>query len=151
MSFETPNSPGLGSSGTADGEPHHRRSTSGSSGGPDGDPSGSEADWAANLAQRIQSLFDGLRLRTTDRLVGLAKGVVFGLASLILAAAAGLLALIGLLRAMDLILPSGVWLAYVVLGSLFVAAGSVLWSKRGPINSSAGGSQSGGQLGGPAR
>ena len=39
-------------------------------------------------------------------------------------------AIIGLVRVLDVVLPGQVWVVYVILGGIFTAAGLVLWSRR---------------------
>jgi len=43
---------------------------------------------------------------------------------------AGILALIAVIRILDVVLPREVWLPYVLLGAIFLAAGLFLWSKK---------------------
>jgi len=42
---------------------------------------------------------------------------------------AGILALIGVIRLLDILLPSGVWLPYMLLGAIFLTAGLLLGRK----------------------
>ena len=87
-------------------------------------------DWTTDLLDRLDHYIDVVRSNTTDRLVGIARLVVFGVIAVIVGSMAGVLALIALVRVLDVILPREVWLPYLVLGAIFLVAGLFLWSKR---------------------
>ncbi len=87
-------------------------------------------DWTTDLLDRLDHYIDVVRSNTTDRLVRIARLVVFGVIAVIVGSMAGVLALIALVRLLDVILPPDVWLPYVVLGAIFLVAGLFLWSKR---------------------
>ena len=87
-------------------------------------------DWTTDLLDRLDHYIDVVRSNTTDRLVRIARLVVFGVIALIAGTMAGLLALIALIRVLDVLLPQEVWLPYVILGAIFLIAGLFLWSKR---------------------
>ena len=89
-----------------------------------------ERDWTTDLLDRLDHYIDLVRSNTTDRLVRVARLVVFGLIGAIVGAMAAVLALIALVRILDVILPREVWLPYVVLGAIFLVAGLFFWSKR---------------------
>ena len=87
-------------------------------------------DWTTDLLDRLDHYIDLVRSNTTDRLVRIARLLVFGLIAAIVGSMAAVLALIALIRVLDVILPREVWLPYVVLGAIFLAAGMFLWAKR---------------------
>ena len=87
-------------------------------------------DWTSDVLDRLDHYIEVVRTNTTDRLVRVARLVVFGLIAAIIGSMAGVLALIALVRVLDVILPREVWLPYVVLGAIFLGAGLFLWSKR---------------------
>jgi hypothetical protein len=89
-----------------------------------------DQDWAADTADRIDQLVEAVRSRTTDRLVGVARLVVYGVLGAVMAVMAATLLVIAAIRFLDAYLPRGVWLPYVLLGAILVAAGLFLWSKR---------------------
>ncbi len=92
-------------------------------------------DWTTDLLDRLDHYIDLVRSNTTDRLVRIARLVVFGVIAAILGSVAGVVALIALVRLLDAYLPQEVWLPYVILGAIFLAAGLFLWSKRtGPVD-----------------
>ena len=98
------------------------------------------ADWTTDLLDRLDHYIDVVRSNTTDRLVKVARLLVFGLIAVILGTMAGIIALIATIRVLDVILPREVWLPYVVLGAIFLGAGLFLWSKRtAPAGASAAG------------
>ena len=86
-------------------------------------------DWAAQTTDTIERVVGQVRDRTTGPLLSVARALVYGT----LAATAGIAALvlvaIIVVRVLDL-LPGGVWVAHLITGALFSAAGLLLWSKR---------------------
>jgi hypothetical protein len=87
------------------------------------------ADWTVDLVDRLEHLIDLVRSNTTDRLVKVARLLVFGLFAGIVGAMAGVLAVILLIRVLDIVLPSGVWLPYMLLGAIFLGLGLFSWRK----------------------
>src|SRR5215210_6819009 len=87
-------------------------------------------DWTTDLLDRLDHYIELVRSNTTDRLVKVARLLVFGLIAAILGAMAGVVALIALIRILDIVLPREVWLPYVVLGAIFLGLGMFLWSKK---------------------
>ena len=88
------------------------------------------SDWAADVAGRVEALVGSVRERTSDRLVSFARILVFGLVAAVMAIMALIIAVIAGIRILDVILPGEVWLPYLVLGAIFLAAGAFFWSKR---------------------
>lgn len=99
-----------------------------------GDPAGSEApegrDWTSDLTDRLDELIGKVRTQTTDRLLRLARIIVFGFVAVVVGLMAAILAVVALVRLADVLIPQEVWLAYLVLGGLFSGVGAFLWSKR---------------------
>jgi vacuolar-type H+-ATPase subunit I/STV1 len=87
-------------------------------------------DWTTDVLDRLDHNIDVVRRNTTDRLVKIARLVVFGVIAVILGSMAGIVALIALIRILDVVLPREVWLPYVILGAIFMGAGLFLWSKK---------------------
>jgi vacuolar-type H+-ATPase subunit I/STV1 len=87
-------------------------------------------DWTTDLLDRLDHYIDVVRSNTTDRLVKVARLLVFGLIAAILGLMAGVVALIALIRILDVVLPREVWLPYLLLGAIFLALGLFLWSKK---------------------
>src|SRR5215210_6379758 len=88
------------------------------------------ADWTKDLLDRLDHYIDVVRSNTTDRLVKAARLLVFGLITAILGTMAGIIALIALIRVLDIVLPREVWLPYIVLGAIFLIVGLFAWSKK---------------------
>ena len=89
-----------------------------------------DADWTKDLLDRLDHYIDVVRSNTTDRLVKVARVLVYGVIALILGSMAGIIALITLIRVLDIALPREVWLPYVVLGAIFLVTGLFLWSRK---------------------
>jgi len=89
-----------------------------------------DADWTKDLLDRLDHYIDVVRSNTTDRLVKVVRVLVFGVISLILGSMAAIIALITLIRVLDIVLPREVWLPYMVLGAIFLAGGLFAWSKK---------------------
>ncbi len=88
------------------------------------------ADWSKDLLDRLDHYIDVVRTNTTDRLVKVARVLVFGVIALILGTMAGIVALIGVVHLLDNVLPREVWLPYVIIGAIFLVVGLFLWSKK---------------------
>lgn len=88
------------------------------------------ADWTVQVLDRLDHFIDLVRSNTTDRLVKVARILVFGLIAAIVGSMAAVLGLILAVRVLDILLPRGVWLPYVILGAIFLGLGLFLWSKR---------------------
>lgn len=87
-------------------------------------------DWHLKATEQIVDKVDVVRQKTSGPAIGVARMVVYGILAAILGVMAVILFVIGLIRFMNAYLPWGVWLPYVILGSLFTIGGLVLWSKR---------------------
>jgi len=88
------------------------------------------ADWTVDLLDRLDHVIEVVRSNTTDRLVRIARFLVFGLIAAIVGLMAGILLIIAAIRLLDVLLPRGVWLPDVLLGAIFLGAGLFLWSKK---------------------
>ncbi len=97
------------------------------------------SDWTTDLLDRLDHYIEVVRSNTTDRLVKVARLLVYGLIAAIAGAMAGVVALIALIRILDVVLPREVWLPYVLLGAIFLGAGLFLWSKKtAPVRATTG-------------
>ena len=88
------------------------------------------SDWTTDLLDRLDHYIEVVRSNTTDRLVKIARLLVYGLIAAILGTMAGIVALIAVIRILDVVLPREVWLPYVLLGAIFLGLGLFLWSKK---------------------
>ena len=89
-------------------------------------------DWAAETADRLDQLIGTVKAQTTDRVVSIARLLVYGLLAAIMGLMAAVLGVVMLVRFLDEMIPQEVWLTYFVLGALFTVAGLFCWSKRKP-------------------
>ena len=100
-------------------------------------PEGGE-DWAAATADAIERAVQSVRAKTADPLERVVRLVVYGLlAGIVGIATAVLLAVAafrGLVELLDLVWQPEVWLAYVILGGIFVIVGLLVWTRRSPKN-----------------
>ncbi len=88
------------------------------------------SDWTTDLLDRLDHYIEVVRSNTTDRLVKVARLLVYGVIAAIAGAMAGVVGLIALIRILDVVLPREVWLPYVLLGAIFLGLGMFLWSKK---------------------
>ena len=102
---------------------------------PDQAHSTTSSDWTVQAADAIEHAVESVRSKTTDPLVGVARWVVYGTLAAIMGLVASVVAVIGLVRVLDIVLPGEVWVVDVVLGGIFTLVGLVLWSRRRPRRS----------------
>jgi hypothetical protein len=76
------------------------------------------------------NVVETVRDRTTGPLIVVARALVFGVFIGTIGSAVVVLAIIGTIRLLDRILPSSVWLPYLVLGLIFVAVGAIIFRRR---------------------
>ena len=91
---------------------------------------GLEGDWPARAADAIVNVVGLVRDNTTGRITTIARGLVFGLFAAVIGTAVVVMLIIASIRLLDEALPSGVWLAYLVLGVVVVIAGALVFRKR---------------------
>ncbi|HEX2043160.1 MAG TPA: hypothetical protein VHF24_11045 [Acidimicrobiales bacterium] len=89
-------------------------------------------DWAVGALDRLDGLIAKVRSATTERLVKIARIVVYGLLAAIMGLTALVLGVIAAVRALDRLIPGPVWSAYLPLGAIFTIAGAFLWSRKTP-------------------
>ena len=87
-------------------------------------------EWAVGALDKLDEVIAKVRSTTTERLVKVARLVVYGLLAAIMGVTALVLAVIAAVRALDELIPGAVWSAYLPLGAIFTAAGAFLWSKK---------------------
>ena len=116
-------------------------SVAGSSGapgptGPTGVPSlpGISGDWPAQAADKIVQVVEQVRDRTTGPAITAMRGIVYGVLAGILGLICLVLFIICLVRLLDtyVVGENNTWLAHLIVGVLFTAAGIVLWMQRRP-------------------
>lgn len=101
-------------------------------------PSLSGGDWPAQAADAIVTTVEKVRDRTTVPIMKLARATVFGVFITTFVIVLCTLLIIGLVRLLDEILPSGVWLPYLILGVVVTGLGWLLFRKRNASSASTG-------------
>jgi hypothetical protein len=96
------------------------------------------SDWPVQTTDKIVSVVDTVRSNTSDRLVSVARWVVYGLLAAFMGLTALVLLAIGLVRVAVVYLDNinhidparAVWIAEGGFGAIFTLVGMFLWSKR---------------------
>jgi len=96
-------------------------------------------DWHLKATEQIVGKVDMVREKTAGPAINVARMSVFGIMAAVLGVVAGLILVIGLVRAMTnalqaWVLDDAVWLTYLILGTIFLLAGFFLWAKRPKID-----------------
>lgn len=95
-------------------------------------------DWPAQFADSIENIVGTVRDKTTGPLLTIARGIVYGTFAAVLGLTALIVAVIALVRFVNVYLPDAVvgeqhvWATYLLLGLIFTIAGAVLWGRRRP-------------------
>src|SRR5688500_851271 len=92
-------------------------------------------DWTVQAADTIDRVVGSIRDKTAVPLTTVARALVYGLLAAVIGTAALVLFITGVIRVLDTVLPRGVWLPDLILGTLFTLVGFVLWRKRKPPQS----------------
>ncbi len=92
--------------------------------------SNAEPDWATQLVDTFEQAVGSVRSKTSEPATKLVKYAVFFVMALGLAVLLFCFLIIGLVRLTDSYLPKGVWLAYFLIGSVFMLGGALLWRRR---------------------
>lgn len=95
-----------------------------------------DPDWATRIVDYIDRVVSTVRRYTTQPLVTLARGIVFGLLGAFGLVAAVVLLLIGLVRGLQALIDlavdrdAAVWISYFVVAAVFAGIGAALMSRR---------------------
>lgn len=89
-----------------------------------------DADWPRQATEQVVKVVDQVRDKTTGPVLDASRWLVYGLVALMAGSIFAVVSLIGIIRLLDVVLPRGVWLVYLVLGAVFTVAGTICWSKR---------------------
>ena len=107
--------------------------------GPNDTPAGSAAsapdtgpDWTDQVTDLIVDSVDKVRARTTGPILDYSRISVHALVALLLLGPVGVLFLIGAIRLLTWAVGEA-WIAYTILGTIFVLVGVVLWSRRSKL------------------
>lgn len=94
-------------------------------------------DWSARATSTIVGYVDTIRNATTGKALLASRLAPYGVAAALVAMVVLILLLILVFRFLvivtgywDYVGTGGVWLAYLILGLVFMTAGGVLWKKR---------------------
>ncbi len=89
-------------------------------------------DWPAQAADMVVSTVDAVSARTTGTILSIARVTVFGLLAVVLGIVAVVMTIVLLVRFLDAILPSSVWLPYLILGLASLIGGLLVFRRRHP-------------------
>ena len=93
----------------------------------------SEAEWPTKVADTIEEVVAAVHDRLVRPLTLVARGFVFGIIIGVMALMLCILAVIAVIRLLDVYAFGGrVWASDALLGALLVAGGAFVWTKRGP-------------------
>jgi len=91
-------------------------------------------DWPRQATETIVNFVDNVKYKTTEPATKAVRGIVYGIAIVLLGVPAVIMLLVGIVHFLNQIstgvLGLGVWLVYLVLGVIFTIIGAVLWRKR---------------------
>ncbi len=96
----------------------------------------SAGDWPAQAADLIVNTVGAVRDRTTGTILTVARVAVFGLLAVVLGVVVIVLTIIALIRLLDVILPSSVWLPYLIVGVASLIGGLLVFRRRNPPSAS---------------
>ena len=94
------------------------------------DTTASNSDWATQVVDTLEGVVGAIKSKTTEPALNIVRTIVYALMGVGLGFAALLLMTIGAVRLLDAYLPQGVWLAYLLIGGIFLVFGLLAWSKR---------------------
>lgn len=88
-------------------------------------------NWPERAAQIVVEVTDNIREKGISPLYRLVRIITLGLMGLLLTLAVCILGLIGVIRILDsYVFAAHQWITYAILGTIFLSAGLILWSKR---------------------
>ena len=91
-----------------------------------------EPDWTDQVTDLIVDSVDKVRDRTTGPILDYSRISVHALVALLLMGPIGVLFLVGAVRLLTWAVGEA-WIAYAILGTIFVLVGVVLWSRRSKL------------------
>src|SRR5690349_25113812 len=77
-----------------------------------------EGDWPVRAADTVERVVDTVRSKTTGPAIVASRAVVYGVVGAVLAIIAATLLIAAIIRVLDVYLPRGVWLPYLILGAV---------------------------------
>ena len=94
------------------------------------EPGDDTNDWPQQATETIVDLVDSVKDKTTRPAAMATRAIVYGIVILSVAIPAIVMLVVGLIHLLNQAIPEGVWLVYLILGSIFSFAGLLLWRKR---------------------
>ena len=88
-------------------------------------------DWTTNAMDTLESVVDAVRAKTVLPAQRASRAVVYGLLVLFFGATATVMLVVAAFRVL-VVATGDAWIAYLVLGGIFVIAGAFAWSLRSP-------------------
>ncbi len=88
------------------------------------------SDWTTQGADTVEQLVTTVRDKTVVPATNATKAVVYGLLVLFFGLTALTLFCIMVFRILNVYVPGGVWVSWLILGGIFVLAGGFCWTKR---------------------
>ena len=95
-------------------------------------PERDTADWPKKIADQVEHYVRLVHDKVTVKVVKAIRGVVFGVLGGIVGLSAAILLVILLVRVLTIAFFGRVWIAYLLIGALFLLAGSFCMRKRHP-------------------
>jgi protein-S-isoprenylcysteine O-methyltransferase Ste14 len=96
----------------------------------------SDPNWAPDLADTVTRIVGDIRDKTTNNLILLARGLVFGILATIVGVAVLVLTVVMVMRGLQALLelgmswPRAVYVSYFIVGGISCLAGMLLMRKR---------------------
>jgi hypothetical protein len=93
------------------------------------------SDWTTDAANAIDNAVGIVRERAVEPVHLVVRAVIYGLLAVLIVIPAATLAIIGLFRLLTIAavaVGAGVWLAWALLGGIFLGVGWFCWIKRNP-------------------
>lgn len=88
-------------------------------------------DWPRQATQQIVRVVDTVRDKTTGPILGVARGVVYGLVAVAAAVIMLVLLTIAVIRGLTTVLDR-VWVVYLLVGAAYLVGGFWAWARRQP-------------------
>jgi len=95
-----------------------------------------DPNWATETTDKLVGVIDNIRAQTTQKVVYVARGAVFGVLAALLGMFIAIVALVGLMRGFQALLElavgwnRAVYLSYLIVGGILSTVGLVLFRKR---------------------
>ncbi len=91
-----------------------------------------DGDWVVALTDNIDRIIASVRDKTTRPAIIVLRALVLGTVIAFAAIAAIVLLAVGSVRLVNNVVPGPVWIAHLIVGSVFVIAGLILMRLRRP-------------------